>query len=141
MSHNVRNVTIEDTDQSLPAPGTTLVSNPDHPHAIHYLFTAADGAGYAIAGDDDTGLVSLTAQDFDGDGKSDRRTIVVDPTFVWTLYARTTETVTVLVGHGKNQEEVTEERVTYIPVAEYTGMPLEIDFDLLGFRVLQFALR
>jgi len=141
MEHRVQNVTIDDKDVPFPTPGTTLVSNPEHSHSIHFIFTAADGAGYAIAASDDTGLISLTAHDFDGDGVPDTRSISVASALVWTLYVQTTETREIVVGKGKNQTTETEEYTSYEAVADYTGMPLDMSFELLGFRVLQFGLR
>lgn len=141
MYHSVVNHITSDTEASFPSPGTTVVSNAENPQSLYFIFTAADGGQYAIEAWDDTGEVSLSGHDLDGDGKNDARSIHVSQSKVWKLWAITTETVEVVVGKGKNQRIETEERTTSELVAEYTEMPLNMSFDLLGFRVKQFSLR
>jgi len=133
----VENHTTEDLDASYPLPGATVTSNAEQPHSIYVLFTAADGAVYWIDLLDDTGGVSLTGRDLDGDGKNDARSIHVSPTLVWQMYVQTTETIEVVVGKGKKKTTETQERTTFVPVAEYTGMSLDMSFDLLGLRIPQ----
>jgi hypothetical protein len=125
------------SETTVPAPGTTLYANPDNPQSVVFYFTATDGRAHAIAVSDDSGDISLSGYDFDGDGKNDAQSIHVSPDTVWGLYVRTTYTV--IVGHGKNQ--TTEERETYDLLAEYTDMSLDLWLDLLGFQVQQFAVR
>ena len=102
---------------------------------VTIYFSANDGNGYAISVWDDSGSISLSGYDSNVDGKKDAHSINASSNTVWGLYVRSTETV--IVGKGKKQ--TTEERATYVLVAEYAEMSLDIWLDLLGFRVEQFA--
>lgn len=124
-------------DISVPAPGESLVASAEHPHNVTFFFRATDGEEYAIYTQDEEGRMSLSAHDFDDDGRADARSINVPATMTWRFYKKTTETV--VVGSGKKQ--TTEERVTYDLVAEYTDMSLNLWLDLLGFRVTVFNFR
>ena len=137
MRHLVHNHTVSDPQESFPAPGTVVQSSVDKPQSVFFEFVGADGNEYLISAWDDTGAISLTSNDLNSDGNADVNVVEASTTLEWILYIQSVETVVV----GKGKKQTTEERVVSTPVATYTGMSLQMHFELLGYRIQQFGLR